>query len=74
MSPQIPPNAFRLLTIAQAAEQMSVSISTVSRLIRSGELPSVTLGRCRRIPSTVIEQYAASLLASLSDPSRIMQT
>lgn len=72
MSPQIQPNTFHLLTIPQAAEQMAVSISTVGRLIRSGELPSVTLGRSRRIPSPVIEQYAHKLLASMSDPTRIM--
>lgn len=72
MSPQIQPDSFHLLTIDQAAERMAVSVSTVSRLIRSGDLPSVTLGRSRRIPSPVIEQYANRLLASMSDPGRIM--
>ena len=71
MSPQIQPESFHLLTINHAAERMAVSVSTVGRLIRSGELPSVTLGRSRRIPSTVIEQYADRLL-SMSDPTRIM--
>lgn len=60
MSPQIPPNSFHLLTVEQAADRMSVSISTVRRLVRSGQLASVSLGRCRRIPSTVIEALGAA--------------
>lgn len=65
---------FRLLTVEQAAERMAVSPSTVRRLIRSGRLPSINLGRCRRVPSTVVEEFVQGLLDdAMSDPTRIMQ-
>jgi excisionase family DNA binding protein len=37
-----------LLTVRQVAELLQVSVSTVERLTRSGELPSVKFGRSRR--------------------------
>jgi excisionase family DNA binding protein len=37
-----------LLTKQQVADLLQVSVSTVERLTRSGELPSVKFGRSRR--------------------------
>jgi len=72
--PANPTPNFILWTVEQAAKRMAVSPSTVRRLIHSGQLPSVTLGRCRRIPSTVVEEFVQALLTSgVSDPNRIMQ-
>lgn len=38
-----------LLSIAEAAEQLSVSRATVSRLIGAGQLPALHVGRSLRI-------------------------
>jgi excisionase family DNA binding protein len=39
----------RGVPVAQAAELLGISKSTTDRLIASGELPSYTIGRARRI-------------------------
>lgn len=67
-------DSFHLLTVPQAAERLSVSVATVRRLIRSGQLPSVTLGRCRRIPSTVLQEYAESRLTQMSEAHPTMRS
>jgi excisionase family DNA binding protein len=38
-----------LLTLPQAAEHLSLSLRSVQRLIQTGALPSIRLGRCIRI-------------------------
>lgn len=52
----------RLLTVPEAMAQLNVSRWTLYNLIRSGELPSVTIGRCRRIPATALDDYITNLL------------
>lgn len=47
-----------LVPIDEAARRMSVSVSTVERLVRSGELPSRTFGRARRIHVDDLEACA----------------
>lgn len=38
-----------LLTLPQAAQQLAISRRTLERLIQTGALPSVRMGRCVRI-------------------------
>lgn len=49
----------RFLTIADVAEQLSVSVSQVRALIKSGELPAIQVGGRHqwRIEVSVLEKY-----------------
>ena len=57
--------ARQLLTAAEVAEQLRVSTMTIYRLIRSGELPAVRVGRNYRVP---VEDLAAYLAGQVVDP------
>lgn len=46
-----------LLTTAAVAEHLSVSLSTVLRLIDSRELDVVRIGRAVRVPEEALERY-----------------
>ncbi len=49
----------RLLTIAQVADALAVSVSTVPRLIRSGSLRVVRVGGQVRISPTKLTTYTS---------------
>lgn len=53
-----------LLTIPEAAERLAVSRDTIYRLIASGDLRSVHLGRAHRIPADEVDRLIADRLAS----------
>jgi excisionase family DNA binding protein len=46
-----------LLTMSQIAERWQVSIETVKRRIRSGQLPALKLGRSVRVSPTTLVAY-----------------
>lgn len=46
-----------LLTAAEVAERLRVSTMTVYRLIRSGELPAVRVGRNYRVRAEELDRY-----------------
>jgi len=46
-----------LLTIAQVAKHLQVSVATVRRLIDAGELRGVRVGRLWRVPKAALEAY-----------------
>jgi len=50
-----------LISVEQAAEILSLSRSTVQRLMSSGHLASVKIGGSRRIPADAITEYVAQL-------------
>jgi excisionase family DNA binding protein len=50
-----------LLTIPQVCNALAVSRDAVYELLRSGRLPSVTLGRSRRIRIADLERFVAGL-------------
>ena len=50
-----------LLTPEEAARALRVGRNKVYELIASGELPSVKLGRCRRIPVDALRQFVDDL-------------
>jgi excisionase family DNA binding protein len=45
----------------QAAAKLATGRTTVYALLASGELQSVKIGRCRRIPAAALEAYVAKL-------------
>ncbi|MER7746881.1 helix-turn-helix domain-containing protein [Streptomyces bacillaris] len=48
-----------LLTVAEVRKRLRLGRSTVYDLIRTRRLPSVTIGRCRRIPAVALRQFIA---------------
>ncbi|RZS79065.1 excisionase family DNA binding protein [Motilibacter rhizosphaerae] len=47
----------RFLTVAEVAQIMRVSKMTVYRLVHSGELPAVRVGRSFRVPEQAVHRY-----------------
>jgi excisionase family DNA binding protein len=47
----------RLMTVAEVARAMRVSKMTVYRLVHSGELPAVRVGRSFRVPEDAVNEY-----------------
>lgn len=50
------------LSIDDVAERLSLSRSTVERMIHSGKLPSARFGRSIRIPLSVVQMYEVKSL------------
>lgn len=48
------------LTVAEVAELMRVSKMTVYRLVHSGELPAVRVGRSFRVHEKAVSEYLDS--------------
>jgi excisionase family DNA binding protein len=46
-----------LLTVAQAAEELNIKISTVRAWLAKRKLPRVNCGRAVRIPAQAIEDF-----------------
>ncbi len=47
----------KFLTVAEVATAMRVSKMTVYRLVHSGELPAVRVGRSFRVPEDAVSDY-----------------
>jgi excisionase family DNA binding protein len=47
----------RFLTVAEVASIMRVSKMTVYRLVHSGDLPAVRVGRSFRVPEQAVDDY-----------------
>jgi excisionase family DNA binding protein len=50
-------NQVQFLTVAEVAAIMRVSKMTVYRLVHSGELPAVRVGRSFRVPEKAVHEY-----------------
>jgi excisionase family DNA binding protein len=50
----------RFLTVAEVASVMRVSKMTVYRMVHSGELPAVRVGRSFRVPEKAVQDYLKS--------------
>jgi len=56
-----------VLSVREAAEILGISVSSVRRLIKRGELPIVTLGLDRRlIPRVGLERHIEALTTSMT--------
>ena len=53
--------ALVLLTVEEAARRLRIGRTTCFRLVLSGEIESVTVGRLRRIPADALPAYVAKL-------------
>lgn len=47
----------RFLTVAEVAALMRVSRMTVYRLVHSGEMPALRVGRSFRVPERAVDDY-----------------
>jgi excisionase family DNA binding protein len=59
-----------LQRISDAARFLGVSRSLVYRLINTGVIPTVRIGRSRRIPILAVREFAKTNLFCVSPPSR----
>ncbi|WP_066465945.1 helix-turn-helix domain-containing protein [Sanguibacter suarezii] len=50
----------QFLTVSEVAEVMRVSKMTVYRLVHSGELPAVRVGKSFRVPQDALTSYLAA--------------
>lgn len=50
----------RFLTVAEVATALRVSKMTVYRLVHSGDLPAVRVGRSFRVPEQAVQEYLQS--------------
>jgi excisionase family DNA binding protein len=50
----------KLLTVVEAARELGISRSKVYELLADGELPSVRIGRTRRIAVTALEEFVTA--------------
>ena len=47
----------RFLTVAEVAAMMRVSKMTVYRMVHSGDLPAIRVGRSFRVPEQAVHDY-----------------
>ena len=52
-------DTIQLLTVVEAAQHLCVSRSKVYELLADGELPSVRIGRTRRIAMSALADFVA---------------
>jgi len=50
-----------LLTIPEVADRLSLGRSFIYILVMRGEIPSVRIGRCRRVPAAAVEEFVGRL-------------
>ncbi|MBO0713897.1 MAG: helix-turn-helix domain-containing protein [Acidimicrobiales bacterium] len=54
----------RMLTALEVAEILGIGRTKVFELMASGELESVAIGRCRRVPIEALEAFVDGLRSS----------
>lgn len=59
-----PLGQIRLLTVAEVASLLRLSKMTVYRMVNSGALPALKVGRSVRVPEQAVDEY---LRRSLTD-------
>jgi excisionase family DNA binding protein len=55
-----------LLRVSEVAALLSIGRSLAYQMITDGTLPSVRLGRCRRVPRADLERWIAAQTAAAS--------
>lgn len=53
------PLSHRLLTVPEAMEALQLGRHSIYNLLRSRELPSIKIGRARRIPADALQAFIA---------------
>ena len=64
MAGEPPLSDVRFLTVAEVATIMRVSKMTVYRLVHSGELEAIRVGRSFRVPEQAVNQYLRAAFVS----------
>ncbi|WRZ91983.1 excisionase family DNA-binding protein [Streptomyces sp. NBC_01007] len=59
--PYDPDPSLALLTVEEAARRLRIGRTTCFRLVLSGEIESVTVGRLRRVPVDAVPAYVSKL-------------
>jgi len=49
----------QLLRVETVAKALSIGRSKAYELVSRGEIPSVTIGKCRRVPATSLARWIA---------------
>ena len=52
-----------LFTVGEAAERLNLGRTLLYGLVLRGEIASVTVGRCRRVPAAALDAFVAERLA-----------
>lgn len=47
----------KLLTVGEAAQAMGIGRSMLYQLVMRGDIPSIKIGRARRIPVTALDEW-----------------
>jgi excisionase family DNA binding protein len=56
----IPPQIPQLVTLGEAANRLAVSKRHLQRLVARGDLPTVRVGQCVRISTSILATFIAS--------------
>ena len=65
---QRPLNEVEFLTVAEVASVMRVSKMTVYRLVHSGHLPAIRVGRSFRVPEQAVHEYLRESYVGVEAP------
>jgi excisionase family DNA binding protein len=60
----VSPDQKKLLTVEEAAQVMSLGLSLMQKLIKSGAVASVQIGTARRVPVRELDSYINRLLGA----------
>jgi excisionase family DNA binding protein len=55
-----------LVTPEEAARRLSVGRTTIYELMSRGELQSVNIGRCRRVPVSSLSSFVSKLIGDVA--------
>jgi len=58
-----------LLTPREAAEVLGIGRSKLYELLQAGQIPSVRIGKCRRIPATALRELVEKLSCDADAPA-----
>lgn len=53
-----------LLTVDQAAKQLTISRATAYKMVDTGEILTIKIGRLRRVPQSSIDQFIAGKISA----------
>ncbi len=59
-APAVPDPTLVALTVEEAARRLGVGRTTMYSLLASGEIPSMAIGRLRRVPADALADYVAA--------------
>src|SRR5690606_5563301 len=64
------PDGKLLLTVEEAAHRLGIGRTVMYRLVSTGAVESVTVGRLRRIPSECLDEFVSMLRRAQADGRR----